>query len=143
MNTKSTPGPWQWMRRGPGEAPYLATPDRGHLYVMGFARKGMQRAQPIFAHWTGIEGGADRGRMGGVMCDGILLQDGSLHPDARLIEAAPKLLAALTKCMAALSYYDNNLTSEYPTGVDVNAPNVVEAQQAGEEAIAAATGSAP
>ena len=84
-----TPGPWQWFERQPGR-PYLATPDRGQLYVLGFERKGMQGAGPVFAHWPGIEGGAPRDRKGGIM--GLLMRDGSIHPDARLIAAAPDLL---------------------------------------------------
>lgn len=89
-----TPGPWQWFERQPGR-PYLATPDRGQLYVLGFERKGMQGAGPVFAHWPGIEGGAARERKGGIMEPGLLMRDGSMHPDARLIQAAPKLAAAL------------------------------------------------
>jgi len=92
-DTKHTPGPWQWFERERG--PYLATPDRGHLYVMGLARKGMQGATVRFATWHGIESGAERERLGGIMEDGIRLRNGELHPDARLLEAAPDLLAAL------------------------------------------------
>ena len=94
MTTKHTPGPWEWFERQIGR-PYLATPDRGHLYVMGFERKGMQGATPVFAHWTGLEGGAPRDRKGGIMENGLLLRDGSMHPDARLIAATPLLLEAL------------------------------------------------
>jgi hypothetical protein len=89
-----TPGPWKWFERQIGR-PYLATPDRGQLYVLGFERKGMQGAGPVFAHWPGIEGGAPRERKGGIMEPGLLMRDGSMHPDARLIEAAPDLAAAL------------------------------------------------
>jgi hypothetical protein len=94
MSAQHTPGPWQWFERTPGRT-YIATPDRGQLYVLGFKRKGMQGASPVFAHWPGIEGGAARERKGGIMEDGLLLRDGSIHPDARLIAAAPDLLAAL------------------------------------------------
>ena len=94
MTTKHTPGPWQWFERMPGR-PYLATPDRGQLYVLGFERKGMQGAGPVFSRWPGIECGAERERKGGIMEPGLLLRDGSMHPDARLIAAAPQLLEAL------------------------------------------------
>lgn len=100
--TKHTPGPWQWFERTPGR-PYLATPDRGQLYVLGFERKGMQGAGPVFAHWPGIEDGAERERKGGIMEPGLLLRDGSMHPDARLIAAAPDLLFQL---LAAANYID-------------------------------------
>jgi len=86
-----TPGPWQWFTHS-GGAPYLATPDRGRLYVMSFARLGMQGATVRFSRWDGMRDGVKRLRMGGIMEDGLLLADGSLHPDARLIEAAPDLL---------------------------------------------------
>lgn len=52
-------------------------------------------AGPVFAHWSGIEGGAPRERKGGIMEPGLLMRDGSMHPDARLIEAAPELLRCL------------------------------------------------
>jgi len=91
--SKHTPGPWDWFESTRG--PYLATPDRGRLYVMGFARLGMQGATPRFSHWDGIEGGAERERMGGIMCDGVKLPSGDLHPDAKLIKAAPELLELL------------------------------------------------
>ena len=38
-----TPGPWQWEVTPSGEV-RLETPDRGRLYVMGFARKWMRGA---------------------------------------------------------------------------------------------------
>jgi hypothetical protein len=98
-DTKHTSGPWEWFERQPGR-PYLATPDRGQLYVLGFERKGMQGAGPVFSHWPGIEDGAARERKGGIMEPGLLLRDGSMHPDARLIAAAPDMLAALQRAVA-------------------------------------------
>lgn len=89
MSAQHTPGPWHWFERQAGR-PYLATPDRGQLYVLGFERKGMQGAGPLFAHWPGIEDGAPRERKGGIMEPGLLLRGGSMHPDARLIAAAPE-----------------------------------------------------
>jgi hypothetical protein len=62
---------------------------------MGFERKGMRGACPVFAHWPGIEDGAPRERKGGIMEPCLLLRDGSMHPDARVIRAAPDLLEAL------------------------------------------------
>ncbi len=103
---KHTPGPWQWFEAG--ERSYLATPDRGRLYVMGFARKGMQGACPRFATWTGIETGVERERLGGIMEDGINLRDGMLHPDARLIAAAPLLLDSLARAYYRLADVHNS-----------------------------------
>ncbi|WP_313115000.1 hypothetical protein [Stenotrophomonas indicatrix] len=88
MSSKYTAGPWHWFEREDGHV-YLATPDRGHLYVMDFARKGMRGATPRFSLWNGD----DRGRQGGIMHD-FLEAGGTLHPDARLIAAAPDLLDA-------------------------------------------------
>lgn len=88
-----TPGPWGWFTNGNHTS--LVTPDRGRLYVMEFARRGMQGAGPRFAHWDGMDTGAPRERLGGIMEDGPYLRDGNLHPDARLIAAAPELLKAL------------------------------------------------
>lgn len=99
MSTKHTPGPWAWFDSQRG--PYLATPDRGRLYVMGFARKGMQGALPRFAMWDGIESGVERQRLGGIMEDGVNLRNGEMHPDARVIEEAPNLLDALQELLDA------------------------------------------
>lgn len=88
-----TAGPWEWFEMH--GAPYLATPDRGRLYVMAFARKGMQVATARFCHWDGISTGEPRGRRGGIMHEGVRLANGAMHPDARLIAAAPDLLEAL------------------------------------------------
>lgn len=126
---KHTPGPWQWFERQKGR-PYLATPDRGQLYVMGFERAGMQGAGPVFAHWPGIEGGAARERRGGVMEPGLLLRDGLMHPDARMVEAAPDLLEAL----AALTNHCRRM------GFDTREEEPL--LQAAEAAIAKATGEA-
>lgn len=56
--------------------------------------------------------------------------------NARLIAAAPDLLAAL---QALDDYVCNNLTGEYPTGVDVDSAEF----KAARAAIAKATGSQP
>lgn len=86
-----TEAPWQWFSEKDGRV-YLATPDRGRLYVVDFGRKGMRGATPRFSHWTGLSEGESRGRRGGIMEDGVFLSDGTLHPDAQLIEMAPDLL---------------------------------------------------
>lgn len=86
---KFTPGPWQWEVTPSGEV-RLETPDRGRLYVMGFARKGMRGAQPRFSIW----GDGPRERRAGIMHDFESAGAGN-HPDARLIAAAPELYEAL------------------------------------------------
>lgn len=94
---KHTPGPWRWTRRGGGEVS-LATPDRGLLIVMDFARRGMTGAQPRFAVWEGEE----RERLGGLMRKAEAL-DLEAHPDARLIASAPDLLEALKDLLQAVA----------------------------------------
>ena len=98
---KSTPGPWQWGYYG--GCFYLRTVGRGLLTVMDFDRMGMRGAQPRFAKWEGEE----RGRLGGIMFKAQEL-GGELHnhPDAKLIAAAPTLLAAL-KALAGCSPCQN------------------------------------
>lgn len=84
-----TAGPWHWIRRDDGI--HLGTLDRGMLVVMDFARLGTQGAQPRFATWVG----AERERHGGLMKKAMEFESVEESPDARLIAAAPELLAAL------------------------------------------------
>lgn len=66
-----TKGPWEWTEWGNGRLK-LSTPDRGKLIVMDFVRQGMNGAVARFAHWDGIEDGAPRARIGGILvvcCD--------------------------------------------------------------------------
>ena len=44
----ATPGPWQWYGNTKQHEVYLATVDRGRVFVMDFARWGMRDAQPRF-----------------------------------------------------------------------------------------------
>lgn len=94
MEAKHTAGPWMWRVNGSGHV-YLRTIDRGGLYIMDFVRRGMQGAQPRFAVWKGD----DRERLGGIMMAASEF-DFRNHPDARLIAAAPDLLAALRAVVA-------------------------------------------
>lgn len=44
----ATPGPWRWFGHLPGKMLYLATVNRGRIYVMDFVRWGMRSAAPRF-----------------------------------------------------------------------------------------------
>ena len=93
---KHTPGPWGLYQRMDG-AVYLATPNRGHLIVMDFVRRGMNSAQARFARWEGDE----RGNMGGIMVPTDKMEVLE-HPDAKLIAAAPDLLHVCKYLLAAI-----------------------------------------
>lgn len=90
---KHTPGPWQWAFRD--RQVTLVHPHRGWLTVMDFARLGMSGGTFRLATWKGDE----RENMGGIMRPAHEIGIAQ-HPDARLIAAAPDLLAA---CKAALN----------------------------------------
>jgi hypothetical protein len=80
MPDGTTVRPWAWYDDGPG-SPYLATVKHGRTYVMGFARKGMNQAQPMFQ--------VRAGRKYGVMQTAQEIgPDWPKHPDAALIVKA-------------------------------------------------------
>lgn len=107
MVEQHTPGPWAWFGNRSGGV-YLATPDRGRRYIMGFRRYGMNGAQPTFNIGSIMRPAAelvsfavgDRSVRGFKQADGDTSVyrydiDGIDHPDARLIAAAPDLFEAL------------------------------------------------
>ena len=94
--SKHTNGEWEWYYR-PGQGPYLATRNNGRLLVMEFKRKGMASAKPVFATWTGERTRDNSGIMGAE----AIGPDG-LHPDARLIAAAPDMYEALQLALPLL-----------------------------------------
>ena len=57
----ATPGPWQWFGNTKTRDVYLATIDRGRVFVMDFVRWGMTGAQPRFQVRLGEGGGVMRG----------------------------------------------------------------------------------
>jgi hypothetical protein len=48
LGEAATPGPWEWFGNTKMHEVYLATTDRGRVFVMDFARWGMRDAQPRF-----------------------------------------------------------------------------------------------
>ena len=92
-----TPGPWRWYANSKTKRACLATPDRGRVFVMQFARAGMQGAQPVFQVAPGGSGiMTPLFELGGVATAPD--HNGEVevtHPDALLMAAAPELLAAL------------------------------------------------
>lgn len=57
----ATPGPWQWFGNTNHHEVYLATVNRGRVFVMDFVRWGMSGAQPRFQ--VALNGGDDSGVM--------------------------------------------------------------------------------
>ena len=97
-----TPGPWGWRQPAGSREINLCSVGRGMLYVLSPARAGMNGATILFGHRTA----EDRG--------GLLeavpvrehgspdyLRDDELTPDARLIQAAPELLALVRRIFNA------------------------------------------
>lgn len=117
-----TPGPWAWM--GNQHGLYLATTHSGRQYVMGFRRKGFNGAQPVFREGNQlvpasalvkfeVGDGKARGFDQGADDETVYRYDVSDidNADARLIAAAPDLLAALIEMEAEKADYmrRNNL----------------------------------
>lgn len=106
--TSHTPGPWEWYG-STDHYPrvHLATTHGGRRFVMNFRRAGMQGAQPVFQVNNRMVPASElvlfdvdpsvRGMTAGRAAPSVYRQDFSVidHPDARLIAAAPELLAAL------------------------------------------------
>jgi hypothetical protein len=97
--------PWGWFGNAGCHEVHLATPDRGRIYVMGFARWGMRGAQPVFqVKRSGI--GLMEPAAGMLQFEVPYRKDivGIDHPDARLIPAArnalPRLLAEVRRLRA-------------------------------------------
>lgn len=105
-------GPWQWYGNTRTNEVYLATVNHGRVYVMDFARWGMQSAQPRFQ--VSLKDGSALVGEPGLLRDGIMrsleqLRDlgpqfdrsntgsftGVGHPVAKLMQEAPSLVAAL------------------------------------------------
>lgn len=89
---KHTAGPWRWFVNTKTRQAYLATPDRGRLYVMGFKRWGMTGAQPVFRNQHCIL--QDASTLVHVDHNSEAI-NGIENPDACLIAAAPDILEAL------------------------------------------------
>lgn len=136
-----TPGPWAWFGNRSGGV-YLATPDRGRRYIMGFRRYGMNGAQPTFAIGGimqpaselvafAVGDGTARGFKEADKDPSVYRYDVREidHPDARLIAAAPDLLEAL-------SWFINDIDSTHTKMVDFDA-NVERARAAIAKATAA------
>jgi hypothetical protein len=101
-----TKGEWMWRANVNGTI-MLQTVDRGWVYVMGLERWRMQGAIPTFQKHKPDCDGTCCGC--GVMCKATEFGEPDYngtftinHPDARLIQAAPLLLAEIARLRALL-----------------------------------------
>lgn len=103
-----TPGPWGWFGNARTNDLYLATVNQGRRYVMGFQRWGMRQAQPTFRRGSRIVPASQLLTFVVGDRDVVGVEAAKAHesvyrldireidnPDARLICAAPDMLAAL------------------------------------------------
>lgn len=124
--TKHTPGPWQWYGNANSNHIYLATVHGGRRYVMDFTRWGMRGAQPRFQprERGGMVDAKDllQFEVGDYDVVGVdqarkntsvyrLDVEGIDCADARLIAAAPDLLAA-AKAVRDAIYRDDHAAAE-------------------------------
>ena len=142
---KHTPGPWKWFGNASSNSVYLATTHSGRRFVMDFTRWGMRGAQPRFQpERGGMIDAKDllQFEVGDQSIVGVeaAKKDTSVYrmdvrginsADARLIAAAPDMLAALQK---TLNYLEN---TEGELGMTLDSADAARA------AIAAATGATP
>jgi hypothetical protein len=114
--TEKTPAPWRWhgQDNSQGGSVYLATDGHGRIYIMGFARRGMQQAEPMFQVWPeegfGVLVKASEGLIRRVADyrDDIADID---NPHAEYLKRAPEyvgtLLAEVERLRAELAQRDN------------------------------------
>jgi hypothetical protein len=104
--SEATPGPWRWFDDNRASSPYLATVDRGRVYVMGFARRGMNSAQPLFQ----VRDDPEHPTWGVMQSAAEIGPEWTTHPDAALIVAAvnalPDLLAVIDAARRASDAMD-------------------------------------
>lgn len=119
--SKHTPGPWAWFGNARTNSLYLATVHSGRRYVMDFTRWGMRGAQPRFQPGKGVMVDAKellQFEVGDQSIVGVeaAKKDPSVYrmdvrgiqcADARLIAAAPELLAALRDMAMAYGHPDD------------------------------------
>lgn len=80
----ATPGPWSWFGNTKMHEVYLATVDRGHVFIMDFVRWGMQAGQPRFQIREKGDGSPFH-RLSIMRSLGDLAKEG--HPEGPIFEA--------------------------------------------------------
>lgn len=143
-----TPGPWRWFGNRSGGV-YLATTHSGRRYVMGFQRYGMNGAQPSFCIGSIMHPASElvEFEVGEQSVRGFKQadKDGSVYrydvrgidsADARLIAAAPDLLASVIELLEPLERASAAMVAE-GRALDQNGEAAFDRARA---AIAKATG---
>jgi hypothetical protein len=103
MTEAATPGPWQWFGNTKMYEVYLATVDRGRIFVMDFERWGMAGAQPRF-----------QVRLDGEPDTGIMRRLCELEGDV-----APKMVASHRKEFVGIGHPDAKFIAGARTAVPV------------------------
>jgi hypothetical protein len=126
---RATPGPWQWFGNTKMSEVYLATVDRGRIFVMDFVRWGMGCAQPRFQVRIGEQGGIMRklSELDGDNAPTMVASHrkefvGIGHPDAAFIAAArsavPELIDECER-LATLHGYEQSRSNDARADLDI------------------------
>jgi hypothetical protein len=128
-HSAATPGPWRWFGNLHAKSVYLATVNRGRIYIMDFVRWGMGSAAPRFNVPSEEPVLTTMQRADGLLRTGWNRSDivGIGHPDAVAIEYSWEdvdcLIADVRELKAQLSDVRDNLRLVRDTAHELSARN--------------------